>query len=47
VRPFVGTPLLHRRGAGMEVVEPFDGGIDCHSRRKASALLDWKKKGSA
>jgi hypothetical protein len=47
VRTLVRTPLLHRCGAGMEVVEPFNGGVGIHGRRKAFVLLDWKNKGSA
>jgi hypothetical protein len=37
VRTLVRTPLLHRRGAGMEVVEPFDGGIEEHGRMRGKS----------
>jgi len=44
VRHFVRTPLLHRRGADIEVVKAFDGGCEEHGVRKARILLEGKRK---
>ena len=44
MRPLVGTPLINRRDADVEVVEAFDGRIDMHKRREGIDLLEWKEK---
>ncbi len=40
VRSLMRTPLLHRRGADVEVVEAFDGGGKKHGARKAEGMRE-------
>lgn len=42
VRSLVRTSFLYRRGADVEVVEPFNRLVQSHGRRKAEGLLEGK-----